>query len=143
MDEDGGCKQLLIENMKHIFAIFILTSLPLVAFAVPFEQMKLTQDINTQSLDVVSQNIVKDSNANLIVGGNSESLAGIPPQRLQNLDGIIFDVYEDGEVNFFFNDLPYGTKPLDKILVNGIPLAQSIRETVMDAMKDASVQLGA
>ncbi len=81
-------------------------------------------------------------NSNLIIGGNPTSIQGIPEQRIQYLDGITFDVYEDGDVNFFFNDVPEGINPLDKILVNGIPLAQSIRDTVMDAMRDASTQLG-
>ena len=104
--------------MKKILSTIASFLLFTTCLGVSFQRMKLNHDIDVRSMDAIANNITK-TNSTLMIGTDDASMANIPSQKLYNVDGIVFDVYEDGYVKFFFNDIDESTNPLDKIIVNG------------------------
>lgn len=72
------------------------------ALAVPFERMKFNHDVDTNVLQTLQEKI-NSTNGTLVVRASSSYHGEIPADRVNASNGITFDVYEDGEVKFFFD----------------------------------------
>ena len=121
-------------HMKRIIPYLVAA---VTALGVPLENLNLQQNIDSGAMDAISQEIAK-TNTTMIIGLNGVDMNGIPTERLTLLDGITFDIYEDGEVNFFFNDMPVEMSPLEKMMFNGSSLKSLIdgivERKVMDVL---------
>ena len=104
-----------------ILTIF-LTALNLMA--VPFENLKFSQNIDTNAVQSISSS--NDGSLYMTSGKNQ----GIIPQS----DGITFLVQDDGDINFVFqeddeNIFPIDN-PTDRIFINGKTLKKTIEDIV-------------
>lgn len=115
-----------------------LTSLAAIAclsaFSIPFENVKFSQNIDTQSIETVSQTIGV-TNGVTTIGKITYGASGTLPSQLGNLNGITFDIYEDGDLKFFFNEIQDGTDPMDKIFINGKKLSDEIHERIQNGIE--------
>lgn len=103
--------------------------------AVPFQNMRLDHNIDTQSMDIVSHTI-GETNGTLRIG----KVIGNPPV-FGNFNGITFDIYDEGELRFMFNELPDGVDPMDKIFVNGKKLSDEIHEQIQNGIEQNNMNL--
>lgn len=92
--------------------------------AIPFQNIGLNHNIDTQSMDIVSHTI-GETNGILRIG----KILGKPPAR-NHFNGITFDIYEDGELRFFFDDTDDTREPMDRIFINGKKMSQEIQERI-------------
>ena len=102
------------------------------AHAVPFEKMKFNQDINTNVLQTLQEKM-NSTNGTLVVRASSAFKGEIPVERVNASNGITFDVYEDGEVKFFFDTQDDQRNPCDRIFVNGLTLNQIFQTNMVEA----------
>ena len=121
-----------------------LTSLAAIAclsaFSIPFENVKFYQNIDTQSMETVSQTI-GSTNGVTTIGKITYGAGGTLPSQLGNLNGITFDIYDDGDLKFFFNEMEDGTDPMDKIFVNDRTLGQIVQEKVEAGVQATQYQV--
>ena len=97
--------------------------------AVPFQNMNLDHNIDTQSMDIVSHTI-GETNETLRIG----RVLGDNP-TYGNINGITFDIYDEGELRFMFSELPDGVDPMDRIFVNGKKLSDEIHERIQNGIE--------
>ena len=122
------------KTMTFAFAI-----LAMAAFSVPFENIKFSHNVDTQSLEVARQSI-GETNGVTTIGKIVPGTQGIPPQRISTLNGIVFDIYEEGTVKFFFNELDEDANPTDRIFINDKPLTEVIQARVDDGIQQSQGQ---
>lgn len=99
------------------------------AFGVPFQNMSLQQDVDTNAISAISST----------ADGGICIVSGKPPPDMSPTDGICFLVDEDSTINFKFPDMVLGQdmgNPLERILVNGKPLSESLQELVVQNIQD-------
>lgn len=96
--------------------------------------MRLDHNIDTQSMDIVSHTI-GETNGTLRIG----KVIGDHPIYV-NFNGIIFDIYDEGELRFMFNELPDGVDPMDKISVNGRKMSDIIAEKVQSGIEQSKYE---
>ena len=99
--------------------------------AIPFQNMRLDHNIDTQSMDIVSHTI-GETNETLRIG---KVIGGHPTYG--NFNGIIFDIYDEGELRFMFNELPDGVDPMDKIFVNGRKMSDIMAEKAQSGIEQS------
>ena len=120
-----------MKSIASIFAFLLIGA----AFAVPFERMRLGQDINTNVLNTLQEKM-NSTNGTLVLRASSSYQGEIPYDRVNASNGITFDVYEDGEVKFFFDTQDDQRNPADRIFVNGKTLNQLIQEQIPENILD-------
>jgi len=118
--------------MKKILPYLMVA---MTGFGVPLENLNLQQNVDVGAMDAISQEIAK-TNTTMIIGLNGKSITNIPPERLMLLDGIAFDIYDDGEVRFYFNDIPDEMSPLERMKFNGSSLKSLIDGIVEHKVRD-------
>lgn len=109
------------------------TIFALIAFqclGVPFQNLKFDTNIDTNAINAVNNRIVT-SNDTFAINSDGREL---PSSVISEVNGITFEVKEDGEIRFivqeeFFPGHPYGS-PLDRITINGKSLRSTISEIV-------------
>ena len=119
--------------MRQTLASIVL-GLCVQTLAVPFQNMRLDHNIDTQSMDIVSHTI-GETNGTLRIG---KVIGGHPTYG--NFNGIIFDIYDEGELRFMFNELPDGVDPMDKIFVNGRKMSDIMAEKVQSGIEQSQYE---
>ena len=119
--------------MRQTLASIVL-GLCIQTLAVPFQNMRLDHNIDTQSMDIVSHTI-GETNGTLRIG----KVIGNPPV-FGNINGITFDIYDEGELRFMFSELPDGVDPMDKIFVNGIKMSDIVAEKVKSGIEQTKYE---
>lgn len=56
--------------------------------------------------------------------------SGIQQEKISHANGIILDIYEDGDLKIFFDETDDDRNPMDRIFVNEKPLSQEIQERI-------------
>ena len=107
-------------NLTHLIAISCLR-----AGAVNFENVKFSQNIETRAIDVVNSAII-GTNGVVSLKTPDTDFSGIPEDKIRTTNGVTFDIYEDGEIRFFFDATDDARAPMDRIFVNGKNLSQEI-----------------
>lgn len=99
------------------------------AMAVNFENIKFSQNIDMHAIDTVN-NAVTGTNGVVSVKTPDTDFNGIPPEKIRASNGITFDIYEDGELKFFFDTTDDNRDPMDRIFVNGKKMSDEIHERI-------------
>lgn len=122
-------------NLTHLIAISCL-----MAGAVNFENVKFSQNIETRAIDVVNSAII-GTNGVVSLKTPDTDFSGIPEDKIQSANGVTFDIYEDGEIRFFFDATDDARAPMDRIFVNGKKLSQEIKEMVDAGISEYDAQM--
>lgn len=122
-------------NLTHLIAISCL-----MAGAVNFENVKFSQNIETRAIDVVNSAII-GTNGVVSLKTPDTDFSGIPEDKIQSANGVTFDIYEDGEIRFFFDATDDARAPMDRIFVNGKKLSQEIKERVDAGISENNAQM--
>ena len=101
------------------------------AQAITFNKMKFSQDIDLNALQATQESL-KSTNQVLIIGTKDTSASIVEQQNVQNANGIVFDIHDEGDVKFVFQDSDILGNPLDRVLFNG----RSLRELIQDEMRN-------
>ena len=122
---------------RHVTTTLWIVILSAIAcFAVDFQSINLSQNVNTNALDVVNTCLSKMENGTVVVKTDESDITDIDSQRVHgNANGITFDMYEDGEMRIYFED--DGRSPLDKVVING----KTLNDTIHDAVSQTVAQM--
>ena len=101
-----------------------------IAFATPLQNIRLDSNIDTRAVEDAAK-VISYTNEIGVIGVVSSGLREVLPDRLHDMNGIVFDVYEDGKVMFYFNDPISDINPLDRIMLNDKTLNQEINDRFM------------
>ena len=116
--------------MKRNTTTLLALAMGLQLFATPFQNIRFDQNINTQSLET-TEKVLSMTNDTAILGVTSEEMNSTAKLRASEVNGVTIDIYEDGKLKLYFTDPLEGTDPLDKILVNDIPLLKAIEDRIV------------
>ena len=98
-------------------------------FAATFDNVKFDQQIEVNSIDAINGRI---THTNGLVAIQSDR-GDIPQERIESVNGITFEVQDDGDINFKFVDdgkWYNGKTPIDRILINGNTLGNTINQLI-------------
>jgi len=116
-------------KMKSISTFIATLGATCLCSGVPFESLNLSQNVEANALDAINATM-ENTNGISFIKSQDSRISGIPESKMRTANGITFDIYEDGEVRFFFDETDDPRDPLDKILVNNKKMSQVIQEKI-------------
>ena len=97
--------------------------------AAQFQNIPFNQDIDTNSIETAGK-VLSMTNDTAILGVSTDGMNNTSKVRAGDVNGVTVDIYEDGKLKIYFNDPLADANPLDKILVNDVPLLDEIDKRV-------------